>query len=863
MAGRTRAWIVLMVAGMALPARAQDVAIPQPPEPAQAPGDPRPEGDAFPLPDLAPAVTRLMAQPYLTADEQRALRLRHGTWTDEDLTAARDRARAALVRGAFWDASLDDPDADPVDRAEAMLMRGEALLDLGRADDATQALLALVQRIDDPGVTDADELAEAVRGLVVLARLTGAEAKGGVGYQRLLTVLGHARDDLDRLSWRVSLAEAMLLYEKGKYADTGQALESVLTLNPRCAQAWSILGRAAVDGFDFPRAERIAARLDLLAGEGGSPAAAVIRAAARLRQTEGEAAEKELSPWLERFASSRELLAWHAAAAAARFDFDGADARLAELDRLAPGTPRGYLAVGRAMAEARQYDQAARYLREAAARAPLWADPAIELGMSQLQAGQDEDALAALELAASLDRYHVGAANSLKLVRELQGYAAIESDHFIVRYKPGIDQVLAAEMPPVLERLFTRVTGLGPGGIAHAPAHKTVVELYPDHHWFSVRITGMPELHTIAAATGPVIAMEAPREGPGHKAGPYDWARVVQHEYTHTVTLSRTRNRLPHWFTEAGAVFLEDAPRDWNTVQLLARSWETGELFDLDEINVGFVRPRRPSDRALAYAQGHWMYEYILQRWGNDAPLKMMDLYASGVREEQAFQQVLGLTRAAFLTEWKAWAGEQLERWGVRASDATPDIPALLKDEPPEAASDGPTPEMIDRWLAAHPANPFVLEAAVRQAEQRGSGKIIPADAPLCERYAAARPVDPRPHKLLAALYLSSGAGDPVPHLEWLDAREQHSPGFAVELSRRYAAAGDMTRAQSKAARAVYISPYDARIREFAATIALRAKDTATAERHLRALLLIEPDRPIHQERLDALLKMKSEGQPR
>jgi cellulose synthase operon protein C len=72
-----------------------------------------------------------------------------------------------------------------------------------------------------------------------------------------------------------------------------------------------------------------------------------------------------------------------------------------------------------------------------------------------------------------------------------------------------------------------------------------------------------------------------------------------------------------------------------------------------------------------------------------------------------------------------------------------------------------------------------------------------------------------------------------------------------------------MTRAQSKAARAVYISPYDARIREFAATIALRAKDTATAERHLRALLLIEPDRPIHQERLDALLKMKSEGQPR
>jgi Flp pilus assembly protein TadD len=79
-----------------------------------------------------------------------------------------------------------------------------------------------------------------------------------------------------------------------------------------------------------------------------------------------------------------------------------------------------------------------------------------------------------------------------------------------------------------------------------------------------------------------------------------------------------------------------------------------------------------------------------------------------------------------------------------------------------------------------------------------------------------------------------------------------------VELAKRYAALSDMDRALAKAARATQISPYDARTREFAATICLRGGDLAGAERHIRALIAIEPDREIHKQRLDALLKKKA-----
>ncbi|GJQ29271.1 MAG: hypothetical protein HBSAPP03_11550 [Phycisphaerae bacterium] len=836
-------------------------------------------GEPFPSPEPAPALKSLLAQAYLTDDEKRRIRLDHGLWDEADLNDAAAKAAASLSRGDLDNPALLADVAVVEDRAEALMCRGEpsraldllagrentravrlrvqALLDLGRSSQAAREAEAVARRLTESDT--ATEVAEAARAMLLLAKVRGPSGEGVVGYQDILNALGRARDQLDRLSWRVYLAEAMLLYEKDKYADVGPALQSVLTLHPRCAEAWALLGRAAVDGFDFPRAESVAARLEELAG-GATADAAIIRALVLIRQSEGEAAEGMLAPLLERYPNHRGLRAAYAAAAAARFDFDAANARLRAFDELAPESPDAYLAVGRAMATARQYDQAAAYLRTAAARAPNWSQPAVELGLSELQAGRDDAAREALERAAVLDRYNVRAGNSLTLLRELRLYATHQSEHFIVRCRPGEDELLAREMLPVLERIYMRVTGSAAGGIDHAPTHRTTVELYPNHQWFSVRITGMPALHTIAAATGPVIAMEAPRLGPGHKAGPYDWARVVQHEYVHTVTLSRTNNRLPHWFTEASAVYLEDAPRAYSTVQLLARAWENNELFDLDTINIGFVRPKKPTDRALAYAQGHWMYEYIIDRFGVRAPLDLMDLYAKGVREPAAFQQVLGVSREVFLADFRAWAGLELEAWGMLRTDAHPDIPALM-------ARDGvakPTPERVAGWLAEQPGNPFVLEAAVAALAEQGP--LADDNVDMCRRYAEARPVDPLPHKLLAAYYLAGPGRDPalaIPHLEYLDLREQSSSGYAMELARRYRDLGEHAKALGKVERAIQIAPYDPKLREFAATTAIVAGDWAMAEHNIRALMTLEPDREIHARRLEALQVMRRDQTPK
>lgn len=856
----------------------------------------------------ASVVQKLLDTPYLTDAERADIRVRHGIWTDADLADIARRARAALARGAWDDPALSDTKADLLDRAEGMILRGqsadaiEILAALepkaqslralrlmaaaqaahGDQEGAVKTLAQLETRVIKDRQNSAWELVEGVRGLHLRSQIAGP-SKGAQDFQSMMSMLARAREQLDRMCWAASLEEGLLLVEKDNRSEGAEALEQVLDLNPSLAEAYYALGKMAVDSFAFEQAEKIVAKLRELAGpvdraetepagthEAGVPVAPyadMLESRLRVRQRDPAGAIAVLKPTLSRFPAQLEARALEAAAIAATFDMAGVDRALAEMDKLSPNTHLGYLFVGKALSEQRQYADGAKYLEEATRRAPKLADGWIELGLLEVQAARDDRALAALEKAEALDPFNVRAANSLKLVRDVANFSRIESDHFIVRYRPGVDLALAREMPAILERIYSRVTGDKPGGIRYPLNFKTVIELMPDHQWFSVRITGMPQVHTMAAATGPLIAMEAPRLGEKNTVGAYDWARVVQHEFTHTVTLARTSNRLPHWFTEASAVYLEDAPRDWNYIQILARAYETKTLFDLEEINIAFTRPKKPSDRSQAYGQGAWMYEYIVTKYGPEAPLKLMDRYAAGDREPQAFQTVLGVTRDQFFEEFKSWAGERLIEWGMRPKAGQPELLALLEEWRTKLGAgheeDPPTVEIVDEWLKQYPDHADLLELAVKLRVAANGNKASAEMASLIERCAQARPGDPTPHKLLAALFLdeSSPAHDAakaIEHLEFLDAREQNSASLSVQLARLYAAKGDWDKAWAKAIRACTVAPYEAANREFAATVAIKRGDFDGAKWQLEALKILEPDRPIHAQRLRALEELKA-----
>jgi len=813
--------------------------------------------------ELAPAAREAIGAPYLSEAEARAKRVFHGVWEESDLAAPALRAEAALIAGV-WDDAAFDGDSVPVEvRAAAMVARGdlrravgtlsaaerslrgqrllaEAYEGLGRMEEADRAagpvLEALARDADD---LSAAQLVDVVRAARVSARARGLPAQD---YQRLLGLLARARM-LDPLYWPAPLEEARLLMAKDNTGEARDALTEAIALCPRSVEGLSLLAEMSVRSFNLDGAEEIAGVMDRAASsvEPGASSAlgALWRAPAVLRENDPDLADEALAPALERYPRHRRLLAAACAAEAVRYDLEATEAALAAFDELSPGSPLALFVAGEAMSENRQYGRAAALLERAVERAPEWPPPQVSLGLLYVQSADDDAARAWLERAVELDPFQRRARNSLEMLEGLAEFGTLESEHFVVRYKPGVDRVMAEEMLPVLERIHARVAG----EFEHEPSRKTTIELMPDHEWFAVRITGMPALHTIAAATGPLIAMEAPKIGPDH-TGVYDWPRVVQHEYAHTITLSRTNNRLPHWFTEAAAVNVEDAPRAWNTWLLLAGALKNDALFDLRAINIAFVRPEKPSDRGQAYAQGAWMYQYLKETHGEQAPLELMDLYAEGVREEEAFRRVLGMSRDEFFENFRGWAAEDLRAHGLRVEPAVGEMLEMAEIDELDGAS------ALSR-LEAHPGHPDLLRFMWERALADSGGEVTGEAAGWLERYASARPIDPEPHRLLARHYLDLDDGEAaLEHLAFLDAREQHSPVYAVERAKRLASQGRLDDAREAAERAVRIAPFDADHRELAAAAALRQGDWVGAERHIAALVEIEPGRDIHRLRL-------------
>lgn len=859
--------------------------------------------------DLVEPARRALEAAWLTDRERSELRVRHGVWIESDLEPPGLAAEAALAIWRLDDPVFEDPEVPDVLLAEARLRQGRleeaielmsgvdgrrpaliraaALERLGRYEAAEVEVDRVLEGLDARRSELPSDLVLAVEAMSIRGRVQGRPSRD---YRAMMELLGRVRDDLDRLDWRSRLVEARLLLEKHNRVEAVGALREVLGLNPRCAEAWYLLGRIALGGFDFDSAARAVAALRRL--DVGNPLAALIEAESALINDDPDLAVDVLDRLLAREPSMREAQALRAAADAVAYDLESALERLAEMDRTAPRAADGWYEVGRFLAQNRQYEDAAGVLEEAASRRENHSAPLIELGLLEMQSGRDDRALDALRRVAELDRFNERATFSLRLLEELAGFESLESEHFVVRYRPGEDEVVARMMPDALERMHEEVSAR----FGHEPSRRTVIEVMPNHQFFSVRITGMPWIHTIAACTGPVIAIEVPREGPRtDHLGLFDWLEVLRHEYTHTITLDRTRNRIPHWLTEAASVSMETRPRDFQTQRMLATALRADELFDLDEINWAFVRPRKPTDRSMAYAQGAWMVEFMNERWGEQALVDLLDHYFDGKPESEAMRSVLGISRSAFHEAFLAWARDDARGWGLFPEpsldalrmQAIAEDPALadaleqartarlesiagrLADRigrPAGAGDDGPPewPELkpppialdeaqVDAWLLEHPGHPDLLEHRVRRLIDR-DGRTDAEAISLLERYREARPGDPYPDRVLARLHLDSDRPErAIPSLTRLDRLAEKDASYAWELARLHRETGDGEAALASATRMVRIDPYRAGFRELAAAIAIEQRAWPVALRHVEALVLLEPDRPIHQRRLEAV----------
>ena len=240
-----------------------------------------------------------------------------------------------------------------------------------------------------------------------------------------------------------------------------------------------------------------------------------------------------------------------------------------------------------------------------------------------MQLGREPEAKLQLEAAFKADPFHVRVSNALKVLKHLDGYESRETPHFVIKFDPKTDEVLAAWLADYLEELhaeFSKLYGFAPPG-------KILVEVLATREMFSGRVLSLPGLPGAAAgaSTGPLIAIPSPRAD--GMAKPYNWAVVVRHELTHAFNLTQTGFLVPIWLTEGLAVRAEATRRFDAAANILRDRLADGTAFDLDTIARGYHNFGNPHDVMLAYHQGFLYVEYIETTHGEEAIAKLLEAF--------------------------------------------------------------------------------------------------------------------------------------------------------------------------------------------------------------------------------------------
>ncbi|MGA3065972.1 MAG: tetratricopeptide repeat protein [Tepidisphaeraceae bacterium] len=601
------------------------------------------------------------------------------------------------------------------------------------------------------------------------ATLTMAYQSEGSLHDIVLSMFVRAYDLIDRDYWpaHVAAAEYMLLHDNPGGAM--EELDGAMAVNPSDVQAWTLTGRIALQQFNFDAADKAVAEIRKVNPD--SIDADLLEARNFMAQRVPKLALPLLQGVLQREPQNVEALGLMAGVQSLLLADDKAAEILKQVDALQPNNASAYFEVAEQLGSMRQYPRAEAMYKIAVDRAPWWAAARNGLGLLYTQSGDEDSARVVLEAAHSLDPFNVRTTNYLRLLDMMDGFARKESAHFIVLYDAQQDPIIPEYFSDYLESVYPAVCG----AFEYEPKVKTMIEVFPTHDAFSVRTTGSPWIATVGASTGRVIALVSPRKG-ALTLGTFNFSQVLRHEFTHTVTLGATDNRIPLWFTEGLAVQEEHTPVRWEWVPMLYRAVTRNEMFDLDSLTWAFVRPRRPIDRQLAYAESSWICQYIEETRGHAAILRMLAEFRAGRTQDEVFRNALKIEQGDFYSGFCQWCRKQVGTWGY--DEATDAKYAALRDQG---------------------------EDLIRQYD-------YVAAVPVFEEIVRLRPMDVLPHQRLAGLYGSSAVNELQKSAEQLDilARvELNNNMYAKGAARIYRNIGQLDKASARALQAVYIAPYD------------------------------------------------------
>ena len=645
----------------------------------------------------------------------------------------------------------------------------------------------------DKDIKDSDEL--------LLVGLAGSENARWNNladqFQFILTdVYGDALK-ADKNFWPAEYQAGILLLEKYNRGEALAAFDKALAINPNAAEALVGKGRAALQKYEIKDAERFADRA--LRINPNMPEALQLRADLHLTTANVPKALAELERARQVNPRDEATLGRIAACLFLQHKNDELQKLAQEVEGRDPKPGLFYLTLGEQLDERKRFDEAEKYYRKSAELWPMLPWARNSLGLLYMRLGREADARPILEKAFQADAFNVRVANTLKVLRHLDKYETIKTPHFELRFDPANDRVLARYMAKYLEEIHTDLAQK----FQYPLAGPILVEVFNNHEMFSGRTVALPDLHTIGACTGRMVAMVSPRGKEIRR--PFNWARVLRHELVHIFNLEQTHFQVPHWFTEGLAVSNEGFPRpqEWN--QLLLERVPAGELMNLDTIDLGFIRPRSPLDWHMAYCQSQLYVEYMKQKYGPQTVGDMLAAYREGLDTTAAIQKACKVAKEAFEAGYREHLNEvvkSLREKPVAKALSLPELQAAHEKDPadPEVAAKlaeqyllrrrtAEARKLAEEVLAKKKDQPLASYIKARLllagGDEDGARKIL-------EEAVGADPPEPKVLQTLGKLYYDAKEfGKAAEVFELAHKTEPYDSKWLGELARVYAQSGD------------------------------------------------------------------------
>ncbi len=731
--------------------------------------------------------------------------------------------------------------------APAILLQGQMLETIGRRDDAIKAYKQMELIIEDESFRkDAEALVALGKIMDRYAVLTGRRASD----QARNILHNYFQDAYQKVQpgyWQANIAAGIFLLEKHKAAEAAEEFDLANKLNPKIPPAHAGMAVVFLEQWQFEKC--LAAANRALKINPDFDQALLAKAACYMQWRKLNNALPLLEKILKTNPNHIEALSMLAAVYVRKDQPDKAkpfENRVRSINPKCvelPETIAAWLIAGR------QFDQAEIYLKQAAELSPTSAGPWAALGSLYMQTGEEDKALEVLEKAHKLDDFRADVVNYLNIAKKLESFEVKESEHFIVKVDGRYDRVLLEQISSYMEEIYPEVTS----DYSYEPKRKTIVEVLPHQQEFSARISGRGWVPTVGACTGRVIAITAPNKARG-VLGLHNWAQVLRHEFAHSVTLEATDNKIPHWLTEACAVWQQKDKRAFQYIQTLVNATQKKELFPIARLDWGFIRPKKQGDRILAYAQSEWILEFIIQSRGFEKLSEMLQGFKKGQSQKEVFENVFGISERQFDKEFQAWARETVTKWGFEPRAEGKLIQAargvgifanskksliakaqkLLtarKFAQARKQADLVLEKEPDNWKAMH----IVARSYLGQKDWPGAIESL-------ELLQRRRPMDSFSYEELAKIYAQLGQPEKaLPNLIYLHKHTMNTPQYARQIAEIYRTLGQPDAALDYFREVTFINPYETSAHEAMATLFLKQRNFDLALSQAGNLTLLEP----------------------